>query len=287
MDPSGGAEPILAPWCACLSNERLSTYLDLTREFNAGRLRTILCSGPAVVLLRLAIASKDGDWIVREDDEAFSHVLEVLERHGARYRFGAPLDFRWHRHGWSSHFEFAANGLRVRTDFLSRPPRVGARGLSALGREQEGRDPPFTGPAVLIGIKQTAREKDWPIVGELARLLPSERERILHGRSARDLLAAAARNPALVASLVAERPALAAVPKGLDELRIALERERFAAMDADARRIQVFIAAARTLQAEWPALERSMAGLPLRAAHDRLLASAARCLPMSPSAIDS
>ncbi|MBI5852250.1 MAG: hypothetical protein HZB39_14645 [Planctomycetes bacterium] len=265
----------------------MSKYLDLTREFNAGRLRTILCSGQAVVLLRLAIASKDGDWIIREDVEAFTHVLEVLERHGARYRFGAPLDLRWHRHGWSSHFEFVANGLRVRTDFFSRPPRVGARELAALWRDQEGCDPPFTGPALLIGIKQTAREKDWPIVGELARLLPTERERVLHGRSARDLLAAAARDPALVASLVAERPALAAVEKGLDELRIALERERFAAMDADARRIQVFIAAARSLQAEWPALERSMAGLPLRAAHDRLLASAARCLPANPSATTS
>ncbi len=35
----------------------MTIYLDLTREFNAGRLRTILCSGQAVVLLRLAIAS--------------------------------------------------------------------------------------------------------------------------------------------------------------------------------------------------------------------------------------
>jgi len=36
--------------------------------------------------------SKDGDWILREDAEALDHVLQTLESHGARYRFGAPLD---------------------------------------------------------------------------------------------------------------------------------------------------------------------------------------------------
>lgn len=54
----------------------MSIYLELTREFNAGRLRTIVCNGQAVVLLRLAIASKDGDWILREAQEAIDHVLD-------------------------------------------------------------------------------------------------------------------------------------------------------------------------------------------------------------------
>ena len=34
----------------------MTIYLDLTREFNRGRLRTIICSGQAVVLHRLARA---------------------------------------------------------------------------------------------------------------------------------------------------------------------------------------------------------------------------------------
>ena len=46
----------------------MNIYVDLTIKFNAGRLRAILSSGQAVVLHRLAIMSKDGDWIVREDD---------------------------------------------------------------------------------------------------------------------------------------------------------------------------------------------------------------------------
>jgi hypothetical protein len=60
-------------------------YVRLTREFNAGRLRAVLASGQAVVLYRLAIMSKDGDWILKEEDEALSHVLATLARRGARY----------------------------------------------------------------------------------------------------------------------------------------------------------------------------------------------------------
>ena len=75
----------------------MTIYLDLTREFNAGALRAVIASGQAAVLHRLAIASKDGDWILREDPVALDHVLHVLARHGARYRFGAPLDVRWRR----------------------------------------------------------------------------------------------------------------------------------------------------------------------------------------------
>ena len=102
----------------------MTVYLDLTRQFNAGRLRAVLSSGQAVVLHRLAVMSKDGDWILREEKEALDHVLAVLASRKARYRFGAPLDTRWMAGGWSSHFEFQENGLRIRTDFVTRPPRV-------------------------------------------------------------------------------------------------------------------------------------------------------------------
>ena len=53
-------------------------YVDLTNQFNEGRLRAILSSGQAVVLHRLAMMSKDGDWIVREDKDALANI-EALE----------------------------------------------------------------------------------------------------------------------------------------------------------------------------------------------------------------
>ena len=88
------------------------------------RLRAIVCSGQAVVLHRVAIMSKDGDWILREDEGALQQIRSVLAGRGAHYRFGAPLDLRWMRGGWSSHFEFRSESLRVRTDFVTRPPRL-------------------------------------------------------------------------------------------------------------------------------------------------------------------
>ena len=72
----------------------MNIYLELTRKFNQGRLRAVLAGGQAVVLHRLAMMSKDGDWILREDEETMSHVLSVLAEYGAHYRFGAPLDVR-------------------------------------------------------------------------------------------------------------------------------------------------------------------------------------------------
>ena len=64
-------------------------YIRLTHAFNERRLRAILASGQAVVLYRLAIMSKDGDWILKEEEEALAHVIATLARHGARYRYGA------------------------------------------------------------------------------------------------------------------------------------------------------------------------------------------------------
>ncbi len=81
----------------------MNIYLQLTKRFNSGKLRAVICSGQAVVLHRLAIMGKDGDWILREDSETLVHILIVLSEYNARYRFGAPLDVRWMCGGWTSH----------------------------------------------------------------------------------------------------------------------------------------------------------------------------------------
>jgi hypothetical protein len=102
-------------------------FFDLTREFNADGVVAILASGQAVVFYRLALMSKDGDWVVRESEPACRHVRRVLARRGAKHRLAPPLDPRWLAGGWSSHFEFLdEKRRRVRCDFVSRPPRVAA-----------------------------------------------------------------------------------------------------------------------------------------------------------------
>jgi len=266
-------------------NDDLKIYLRLTREFNAGRTRAILAGGQAVVLHRLAIMSKDGDWILREDEEAMAYVLGVLDAHGARYRFGAPLALPWLQAGWSAHFEFPFEGLRVRTDFVTRPPRLQASSLSTLWLEQD-RHPSAPEDSKLaaeelILTKQTNREKDYAAIGELARLLDDPLAALRYSRSARDILDIAARHPELLAAAQQVRPCLAAVGNGREALDAALDAERRGLMRLNEERLERYEEAARDWAAAWPAVQREIESMPLPQAHARMVAAASGCLPIA------
>jgi hypothetical protein len=256
-----------------------NVYLDLTEEFNRGRLRAVICSGQAVVLHRLAVASKDGGWILREDEKAVEHVRRRLARHGARYRFGAPLDVRWLSRGWSSHFEFRRSALRVRTDFFTRPPRITPARLRRLWAEQQGRDLPFVGPVDLAEMKKTDREKDYPVIGELARLMDAPGDRLLQSRSARDLADLAAAHPDLARRLAKRRPILRRLSVGREAIEAALDAERRDAMRENERRLERFARAAEKWRHAWPSVEREIAGLDLLPAHEVVVERAIGVLP--------
>jgi hypothetical protein len=259
-------------------------FLQITAEFNAGRLRSIICSGQAVVLHRLAMMSKDGDWIVRENEEDMAHLRAVLGRHGARYRYGAPLDPRWLAGGWSAHLEFrTADSLRVRTDFFSRPPRLSASQLEALWQEQEGAEIPFVGLRDLALMKMTQREKDYPIIGELVRRLPEVPEQLRFSRSARDLIHLAREHPRETVREELARPLLAlAIAGDRDRLAEALDAERRRLMEADATRLAGYHQAAAHWAAVWPNVEPRMGALPLDEAHAMMCETAMEHLPFAP-----
>ena len=257
----------------------MSVYLDLTREFNQGGSRAILSSGQAVVLHRLAVMSKDGDWIVRETPEALAHVRSVLGGRGAKYRYGAPLDHRWMEGGWSAHCGFRLGALRVRTDFVTRPPRLAASDLRSLWVEQEGAEVPYVDARRLVALKKTNREKDYAVIGELARRLVDPQERLLASRSARDIEALCSAQPDLAHALVAERPLLALASKGMAALERALDEERRALMHANEARLSRYMRAAEAWEAEWPSVDRAISGLPLPEAHEIVVSRATNVLP--------
>lgn len=254
-------------------------YLKLTDEFNAGRLRAILSGGQAVVLHRLALMSKDGDWILREDEECMAHILSVLEAYGAVYRFGAPLDIRWLSGGWSAHFEFRSAGVRVRTDFVTRPPRLPSSRLPGLWREQEHRHPPFLDIADLIETKKTNREKDYVVIGELARLTESIEEKLKYSRSARELTELAGEHPGLFAKMKKQRPILASAEDGLEALETALDAERRQSIHANEYRLSLYLTAAETWGRAWAGVSHTMEGKSLIEAHRYMVESAQRLLP--------
>lgn len=242
-------------------------YLELTREFNAGRLRALLSSGQAVVAHRLAIMSKDGDWILREDSDAIGRVLDVLGGHGARYRFGAPLDTRWLAGGWSSHFEFRQDGLRLRTDFVSRPPRVAPERLARMWRDAESSGDDVVGLEPLAALKLTDREKDYAVVGELARRMTDPCAQLRWSRSSRDIIRLAAAHPEALAEVVRERPLLAHAAAGRNALDEELDRERRALIRANETRLGRYRAAAAAWAIRWPDVLREIEGMPLSEAH--------------------
>ncbi len=255
-------------------------YVELTRQFNAGRMRALITSGQAVVLHRLAIMSKDGDWILKEDPESLCFVLDVLARHGARYRFGAPLDARWLAGGWSAHFEFMLGELRVRTDFFSRPPRIGLADLEQLWTETEGQDIPVIDLRRLAEMKKTNREKDYVVIGELARRMDDVRDQLLYSRSATDLMALATAHPERVETTAVKRPVLSHIARGRLELERALDEERRQLMHANEKRLAGYAQAAEPWAKEWPSVQKTIAGWPLVKAHAQVVKCAECFLPM-------
>lgn len=263
-----------------------NVYMALTEEFNEGQLRAIVTSGQAVVLHRLAIMSKDGDWILREEEDTLSHIRSVLKRHNARYRFGAPLDIRWMKGGWSSHFEYLHGKLRMRTDFFTRPPRISMDNLRRIWQEQEGRTVPVTGLADLAEIKKTNRLKDYAVIAELARIMENPREQLLYSRSARDIIALGERCPELLKELSQQRDVLKSVSLGRDKLEEAIDRETRQLMRKNEIRLECYLRAAVHWRAKWPDVSSRIKDMPLDEAHACVVEEAESVLPFEVEGVE-
>jgi len=234
-----------------------------------------------VVLHRLAIMSKDGDWILREDPDTMEHVLTILEKHGARYRFGAPLEVRWMAGGWSAHLEFEWQEMRVRTDFVTRPPRLDQGALQRIWQSAEGQETPFLDAMDLANMKKTNREKDYAVIGELARRMADPDDQILYSRSARDLIDLARQYPDRVQRLAERRAVLRVLGQGREALEAALDAERRQLIRANEERLAKYMEAAKPWAAAWPALSRQMDGLALSEAHRLMVRQAETLLPFT------
>lgn len=261
----------------------MSIWLELTNEFNRGRVRAALSSGQAVVHYGLALMSKDGDWIIREDQETLDHILATLSRYNASYRFGAPLDLGWLRGGWSCHFEFERDGSRIRCDFVSRPPRLSTEDLQNLWTrvEAEGSEK-VVSKAELAALKLTNREKDYVVIGELARGIEIEAEALRYSRDPQQIRALLSRNPGLLSVLKTVRPGIAGAlgtPNEVEQLEEQLDKERRVHMRLNTRRIESYMAAAQNFQTEYVKLASQLGSLALLLQHQLLVDTAKRNLP--------
>lgn len=254
-------------------------YFDLTEELNAEGVIAALASGQAVVYYRLAIMSKDGDWILRETPEACRRALAVLERHGAHYRPSPPLEVRWLAGGWSSHFEFAdPEGRRIRCDFVTRPPRLSPEDLSKLfaSEGEMGGALKVVDIKPLIRMKQTQRAKDYPVIGELARLLPPEQE--IEFTTDPDRIIALASDYGQGSRRSPVRAVLAGSSREAVVVELARESDRL--QQQDRARLEAYRVAAEPYLREFQAANLGV--LPLPEAHRRACELAERWLPRNP-----
>lgn len=282
IEPSLGlpASPVMNaspshPWY--IGHHTANPYFAFTDAVNARRPIVLLSSGQACVWYRLTLASKDGAWIVREDQDSCATVLARLAVLGATYRLGAPLDPRWLSAGWSAHFEaMGPANERLRFDFVSRPPRIDASLLADLWRRVERGGPAVVTPEALIRLKRTMRMKDYPFIGALALACEDPADQLRWSIDAAHVCALLRDHPSLAARLAELRPALHGMPHDEDAVATAIDAEIRAARRADERRMAAYAQAMAPWAERFRGLDRD---LPLPAAHAQVCAAAAGVLP--------
>ncbi len=128
----------------------------------------------------------------------------------------------------------------------------------------------------LIAMKQTQRAKDYPVIAELAMLLPPEREIELTTNPDRIMLLAA------TSGRSSSRPAARLAAAGADRhaVVLALAEEIDGLQQVDRRRLAIYESAAGPYMEECRVA--GIARLPLREAHARMVEIAGRLLPLSP-----
>jgi hypothetical protein len=119
----------------------------------------------ARVHFRVAETTQDCDLLCHARD--FGLLLEELARAEVddtvcRYRgnLSAPLDDRWHRGGWTSHFTWGRGPNAVTLDVFGRA----LRGSSPWQNELSGL---YISPHIVAEMKRTNRDKDWPSITAL------------------------------------------------------------------------------------------------------------------------
>ena len=219
-------------------------YLETVRRL---RRRGVLCaitSGLACVHYNVAETTKDCDLLCHPDSfGALLEVLSALERdgHQCRYRgnLSPPLDARWHRGGWTSHFTWGHGPAAVTLDVFGRA----LRGSMPWEDEISGL---FINQHIVAEMKRTNRDKDWPFISLLGEqlLAAGDPRGWLHLFDA-EMLARLARRHDCPEEVMHQRPVLRLARQGDSRLRMALHAERCFWEELDRLRIEILRRALR------------------------------------------
>jgi hypothetical protein len=262
------------------------SYAQLERFYEGLVLRAreqgVICaitSGMACVAYGVAQATKDCDLLCAPEslDGLFRIVRETkLEGADAGYRghITPPLDARWLRGGWTSHFVWRGPNQEAYLDVFAFPPRSTEPWESQI----EGF---YVAPHIVAEMKRTNRGKDWPFVTALgAAMLKARDPRGWLHIFDDQLLLAFKEEAAIPSNLLNRRPLLALAQRGDPRLRAALHAEMQFWHELDRSRIRIYERAVRPYLVA--VRKGRVQGRPLDAEHQIRLACAEQHLAQHP-----
>ena len=258
--------------------EIIEFYLDLVRRAQERGIRCAITSGMACVAFEIAESTKDCDLLC--DPEMADKFLALLAESPlgdspCQYRgnISPPLDGRWLKGGWTSHFEWP--GTEAFLDVFGIAPRARSSWLDEM-------KPPYAHPHVVADMKRTAREKDWPFINDLGVLLleHGDLRGWLHLFDA-DLIQKLRLESPIPAEIIAMRPALRLANGDRNQLFAALSAERIFWQRTSEARLKYY---EKHLRPYLSAVRRAEAGkqLTLLGQHEIRLACAHEHLPLRP-----
>jgi hypothetical protein len=207
------------------------SYAELERFYEGlvarARSQGITCaitSGMACVAFGVAPATQDCDLLCTPEAAArfFTLLCEtkfagVLPRY--RGHLSPPLDARWLRGGWTSHFVWKARDAQAYLDIFG----VAPRGSDPWETDLRGF---YASPHTVAEMKRTDRGKDWPFVTALGcKLLEARDPRGWLHIYDEDLLRHFRAEAGIPAELLFRRPALRLAVANDPRLRAALHAE--------------------------------------------------------------
>ena len=219
-------------------------YLNFVARLRGKGVLCAITSGLACVHFGVAETTKDcdllchpGSFAVLLDELAKTHVNGLACRY--RGNLSPPLDERWHRGGWTSHFTWGQGPGAVTFDVFGQALRASTPWQNELSGL-------YASPHIVAEMKRTNRDKDWPFITALGtRLIEMGDERgwlhIFDEEILKELLREYSCPPA-IASL---RPALMLANSADQRLKISLLAERLFWEQLDALRIRIYERALR------------------------------------------
>jgi hypothetical protein len=169
---------------------------------------------------------------------------------------------------------------RVRCDFFSRPPRIAFSRVQQMFASGSRDRLLVVDPETLVRLKQTQRAKDYPAIGEIARLLPSDVE-LRYTTDPDRIIALASSVPTAV-----DRPSVRAAREAAGRERVVVElaREIDRLQQRDRARIGKYLDASARYLEEFRLARIDEMTFP--EAHHQACALAERWLPAVPSGLE-